>query len=160
MTARRVTTGPVTARVILSGMSNETPPPSGRNPENGQREDDDIVFASLVVSANSMGEEFTPYGLTVVSGGIVVSGRLISGLQYSKWLTDNDSFYQTMVDTYAAAVGEDLTDEAVLSVSYFHLADALLVSGSDTISIGHWRGAVSSVTGWTIGRIERAPREA
>ena len=123
--------------------------------ETRTRSNFDIAFASLVVSANSNGEDFGTYPVTVLTGGAVISGLLVSGLQYGKWIAGMDPFYKLIEDTYAEAVDGELTDEAVDSVSYFHLAEAVIHQGAGHIEIGYWRGLVGSVTGWTLGRLTK-----
>ncbi|MCM3894320.1 hypothetical protein ND991_03680 [Gordonia sputi] len=130
-------------------MNTDNEAPAGKNAG-------DEIFASLVVLANSVGEEFT-YSVTVVVQGTVISGRLVSGLTYAKWLAESDSFFDSVRDHYATAVNPDareISDEELRTVTYFHLKDAVIYQGGSKIGLDYWRGLIASVDGWSVGRLD------
>lgn len=113
-------------------------------------------------------------GVTVCSGGVVVSGRLVSTKSYARALADHfaSATGATAMDpVFAEAFGElvdDATDVAQgdrratpdaaayeLAVGFIHLMEARIVSGAGVLPHGRhgvlWRCRVEDVDGWAVG---------
>ena len=113
-------------------------------------------------------------GVTVCSGGVVVSGRLVSTRGYARALADHfaSATGTTAMDpVFAEAFGE-LVDDATnvaqgdrratpdaaayeLAMGFIHLTEARIVSGAGVFPHGRhgvlWRCRVDDVDGWAVG---------
>lgn len=130
----------------------------------------DTLLASLV---NKVNRTNTSAPITVVAGGQVITGTLVSGAQWARAVAeqiigdrgeqiDADSAVGGLLET----LGEEATAESIPRLnempSYLHLIKATYVVGGRAAP-GYgpgipWRGRVNQVSGWSFGvlRFKRA----
>ena len=130
--------------------------------------DEDFFLQNIVKLSNKFGVGFD---ITLLVSGVTVSGTLISGKDYYEGQGDvflklskqEDSIEKTLGEfwkgfsaIYDAEENENVTLEDVPAPTYIHLSNAQIVSGI-TITpqppIAFWRGKISSVDGFFIGRV-------
>jgi hypothetical protein len=103
-------------------------------------------------------------GLTVVSGGVVVSGMLIGRQAWQVAILDSmraansdadlpiTESFERVWDTYHQSMADDVERREAIDVPgkfypFFHMRDALI----DGKPVPLYRGLVTSITGWSIG---------
>jgi hypothetical protein len=131
------------------------------NPAMAKRPGVDWYLQNLVIMANTKGVEM---GITVILGGTVVTGLLISGKTYfeafgalfaNAWNSDEDGkkAIQDAMSEPAKMYGPDKGDPA--GPSFIHLKDAFVrtPSGSLVNQGALWRGRLSEVSGFMLGSI-------
>jgi hypothetical protein len=131
------------------------------NPATVKRPELDWYLQHLVTMANTQGVEM---GITVILGGTVVTGQLISGKTYFEsfgalfagaWNADEDGkrAIQDEMSKPAEMYGPDKHDAA--GPSFIHLKNATVrtPSGSLTNQGVLWRGRLTEVSGFMLGSI-------
>ncbi|CAN7774730.1 gas vesicle accessory protein GvpU [Paraburkholderia hospita] len=122
----------------------------------------DFYLQNLVTMANTQDVEM---GITLVLGGTVITGQLISGKTYfesfgalfaSAWNSDEDGkkAIQEAMSKPAEMYGPDKSDAA--GPSFIHLKNATVrtPSGALTNQGVLWRGRLTEVSGFMLGEIK------
>lgn len=87
----------------------------------------------------------------------MVSGEIISGVDYAEWIANADPFFEVMKDLYDDKVGSEMSSSVVDEIAFIHLKDTTIFVGSGQLKVNYWRGLIARVDGWTIGRVKPAP---
>jgi hypothetical protein len=132
----------------------------------------DWFLQHLVWLANTGGVEA---GVTLVCGGTIVSGMLVSGAKYvqgfreeftSSLAAELISVLDPMFDALAAPYAPTSDDENGLTVErthYIHLRDARFYAAGQPPIPGNrgvwWRGRLASVSGFSLGQLSAATSE-
>ncbi|MGT2426597.1 hypothetical protein [Amnibacterium kyonggiense] len=104
--------------------------------------------------------------LTVVVGGVLVTGVLISGDEHTRLMEERmeqaaPGFldgYRTIAHAADEARREQYerrtaADLPLPARRFLHLKDVTIFGGSTTANVPLWRGLMDSVTGWTFGKL-------
>lgn len=92
--------------------------------------------------------------ITLFVSGTIVTGYAVPGADWMKWADEINTIIFADVDKYAEYVGTDLTTEDVADTGFIHLVDAVAFSGDTRLRVGHWRGLIERVDGWTSAAME------
>ncbi|MFU1798184.1 gas vesicle accessory protein GvpU [Paenibacillus azoreducens] len=117
----------------------------------------DFLLCSLVSTVNK-----SPLSLsiTLTVGGSVISGKLVSGKEYmesvaARYKSLDDEIGTILSDTFLY-VGDKLysnpTNEGNVLPDMIHLNDAVLFQGNARFNLGNWRGKISAVDGFAMGK--------
>jgi hypothetical protein len=141
----------------------ETTPEQPETPAESQ----DWLLTVLVRMANNIGLGF---GVTLCVGGVLVSGTLVSGRQWTDALIaemrtrGHGNAAEALAGNLEGLLREqypepqlDREDEFPhTAVGYIHLTDAHYISGTNQVpsdlSVA-WRGRLSEVDGWSLGAL-------
>jgi hypothetical protein len=113
----------------------------------------DSVLTNIVALLDSATEHVS-YPVTLVVGGAVVSGYVISAADYAEQLSESsgfETFLKPFTDDMSSRRGADLTDDTIDLTKFIHLKDAFIVVGSGPIKVGLWRGNLAQIDGWSVG---------
>lgn len=107
-------------------------------------------------------------GLTVITGGALVSGLAISRAAWIAGMVD--AYAQASPDTaphiekiynrrhgsvLSMAAGRDAADLPTLARLALHMKDVQISIGGVTTNVSLWRGSLADVTGWSFGSWNR-----
>jgi hypothetical protein len=102
--------------------------------------------------------------ITVMAMGTVISGVLVGRDTWFGELEQRSSqssaFVRGIQEGVRAALEKPDDDLAAQSVGYYshlHLTDAVVHAGTQTYSLGLWRGRISHISGWTLGLLQTDP---
>jgi hypothetical protein len=115
----------------------------------------DFLFEGIVLSATD--ESYEGADLTVVLGGVVITGRLIPPAEYFKAASGNDPEFSASIDEDLQK-GRKRPRRKQYRPEFFHLADAQIVTGTALIPTDAgmlWRGRVDDVAGFSLNRLSR-----
>ncbi|MEC0090110.1 hypothetical protein [Paenibacillus macquariensis] len=114
----------------------------------------DEILIWLVENSNQINSRL---GITLLVGGSVVTGILISGKSYINGVvselyevgeTTIASYYREFgVEVY----GDSSSEDEQITPEMIHLKDAQILDGAVVRDVGWWRGKISSVDGYSIG---------
>lgn len=114
----------------------------------------DAILIWLVENCNQTN---APLGITLLIGGSIVTGTLISGKSYIDGVASElNEAGEYVVAKYYREFGEEVyedsspEDEQVIP-EMIHLKDAQILNGAMVRNIGWWRGKISSIDGHSIG---------
>lgn len=108
-------------------------------------------------------------GLTVTSNGAIVSGVAISRTewlatvldQYEQNITAGNSsgglrevFEFGHKDSLELADRREKLEIPALARGFLHMKNARIVTGTNYLPVGLWRGALADITGWSLGWID------
>ncbi|OAB46578.1 hypothetical protein [Paenibacillus antarcticus] len=117
----------------------------------------DEILIWLVENCNQINSRL---GITLLIGGSVVTGTLISGKSYINGVVSElYELGETTIASYYREFGEEvygdtsLEDEQI-TPEMIHLNDAQILDGAAVRNVGWWRGKISSVDGYSIGGIK------
>lgn len=125
---------------------------------------DDVLAGDPVLSFLAGMAALADHGVevTVLTNGMIVSGRLIDELTYLQRLADVLQRKQAERTRQVAGrhdLAAMLRDQirgfqpgAILGSDYVHLAEATISRGAGDVShVELWRGAAEDVAGWSVG---------
>jgi len=114
------------------------------------------VFIETLVKTVNVTESF-PLQVTLVVGGTIISGKLISG---KEWSEENAKLYDSIIPSFAKLLRKfgdkwygDIAKEAT-EYEMIHLKDAKIQFGSSLIDLKFWRGRIRSIDGFAFGELE------
>jgi hypothetical protein len=129
----------------------------------------DIALERLLWNMNIVAattDQFFSIKATLVIGGVVLTGDLISGLEYFKHYADKDKadrneeaqtkeddteeFYAKTFREEKAFILKSLEDKTPINFDYFHMKNAAIVSGGSCGEAGFiWRGKISEISAFS-----------
>ena len=118
--------------------------------------DADSLLAQLSALVNlndaSTPDDPTQIPITLTVGGTVITGLIISSVAWARVKAEEFSYFDKLPEWFRYEPDEEMTPELIDSISYIHLADAAIYHGAREIRLHYWRGLISRVDGWEIGR--------
>lgn len=117
----------------------------------------DLVLVTLVNTCNKSDLEI---GITLLVGGIVITGNLVSGKKYIDGVASlfEEANAKALAEWYREfgeeAYGSEGSHQSQIP-EMIHLKDAKIMDGTATHNVGWWRGKINSVDGHNIGYMTR-----
>lgn len=126
----------------------------------------DYLLGGMAFGFGAAGAEI---GVTLIAGGVVVHGNLVSATRFferigeelgAAWSRlpgsspDLGEYFRSQV----AQVGDNVTsraeDQGIAPEhgDFVYLDDAVLVTPVGALPVGPWRGRLAAITGWSLGR--------
>lgn len=131
----------------------------------------DSNFEELIWNLNFLAateENFMSIGLTIIVDGVVLSGDLISSLEYYKIQAnankyDSDENFDISEERNAKRFRENkeyilekINNKETFYVDYFHMKDSVILSGATCSDKGFlWRGKISDVSAFSFQKVVR-----
>lgn len=120
----------------------------------------DRVLQNLVARENADDTD-EGYPVILTCNGLVIAGRIVSGLKYATAVGGVDPFLNSLPEAYSELVGGDLTEEIVDGVLFIHLKDVTVYQGgAERTKLNYWRGQLARVDGWSQGSLTTASRSS
>jgi len=118
----------------------------------------DEILIWLVENCNQINSRL---GITLLIGGSIVTGTLISGKSYINGVVSElYEVGETTIASYYREFGEEVygdssPEDEQITPEMIHLKDVQILGGAAVRNVGWWRGKISSVDGYSIGAAEK-----